>query len=102
MGLFGIKVYSEREQFTISNKCFKVVLKWVLVTEWNFTNINCFSVLVQIQIVANNYVATAWAEKQGYSKFGKLCRQWKCRMVRLFILGFKPAFLMIKEYSSAG
>jgi hypothetical protein len=44
----------------------------------------------------DNYVAYCFASKQGYSKFGKLCRQWVMQMVRLFILDFNLLLLMIK------
>jgi hypothetical protein len=47
------------------------------------------------------YVCYAFAEKQGYSKFGKYVGNGNADGPFVYT-GFKPAFLMMKEVSSAG
>jgi hypothetical protein len=49
----------------------------------------------------STYVAYCFAEKQGYSKFGKYVGNGNDNGPFVYT-GFKPAFLMMKEYSSAG
>jgi hypothetical protein len=51
--------------------------------------------------VSNDCVAWCWAEKQGYSKFGKYFGNGSTDGPFVYT-GFKPAFLIMKEYSSAG
>ena len=47
------------------------------------------------------FVAWCWAEKQGYSKFGTYTGNGNADGPFVY-LGFKPAFLIMKETSSAG
>jgi hypothetical protein len=51
--------------------------------------------------VSNNCVAYAFAEKQGYSKFGNYVGNGNADGPFVYT-GFKPAFLIMKESSSAG
>ena len=48
-----------------------------------------------------SYVAWCWAEKQGYSKFGKYVGNGNADGPFVYT-GFKPAFLIMKETSSSG
>ena len=48
-----------------------------------------------------NYISYCFAEKQGYSKFGSYVGNGNADGPFVYT-GFKPAFLMMKEYSSAG
>jgi len=50
---------------------------------------------------ADTYVAYCFAEKQGYSKFGKYKGNGNANGPYIH-LGFKPAFLMIKDTGAAG
>jgi hypothetical protein len=49
----------------------------------------------------DNYVAYCFAEKQGYSKFGKYVGNANTNGTFVY-LGFKPAFVMVKNYTNAG
>ncbi len=59
------------------------------------------SSVVQTNTNNQNYVFFAWAQKQGYSKFGKYVGNGNADGPFVYT-GFKPAFLIMKEYSSAG
>jgi len=52
-------------------------------------------------IANNNYIAYCWAEKQGYSKFGKYVGNGNVNGTFVYT-GFKPAFVMIKAATTAG
>ena len=49
-----------------------------------------------------NYVCYAFAEKQGYSKFGKYVGNGNNNDGPFVYLGFKPAFVMIKSTAATG
>ena len=57
--------------------------------------------VVQTNTNTESYVFFAWAEKQGYSKFGSYVGNGNEDGPFVYT-GFKPAFLIMKEYSSAG
>ena len=59
------------------------------------------SSVVQTNTNNSNYVFYAWAERQGYSKFGKYVGNGNADGPFVYT-GFKPALIIMKEYSSAG
>jgi hypothetical protein len=54
-----------------------------------------------VNVSGSAYVFYAWKSVQGYSKFGKYVGNGSSDGPFVYT-GFKPAFLMMKEYSSAG
>ena len=54
-----------------------------------------------VNVAADDYVCYAFAEKQGYSKFGKYVGNGNANGSFVYT-GFKPAFVMIKNYTNAG
>ena len=55
----------------------------------------------EVNADAENYVAYAWAEVQGFSKFGSFIGNGSTNGPFVYT-GFKPAFLIIKRTASAG
>ena len=49
-----------------------------------------------------NFIAYSFAEKQGYSKFGKYTGNGSNTNGTFIYLGFKPAFVILKKYDAAG
>ena len=53
----------------------------------------------EVNVNTSTYIAYLWAEKQGFSKFGKYTGNGNADGTFVF-LGFRPAFLMIKNATS--
>ena len=65
------------------------------------TNITVGGASVNTNADGGTYICYAWSPVQGYSKFGKYVGNGSDDGPFVYT-GFKPAFLMMKEYSSAG
>jgi hypothetical protein len=72
---------------------------------WNnqYPSSSVFGISNDIWLNGNgvNYVAYCFAEKQGYSKFGSYVGNGNADGTFVYT-GFKPAFVMVKNYSNSG
>ena len=66
-----------------------------------FTLINGSGSVIQTNTSGEDYVAYCFAEKQGYSKFGKYVGNGSTNGTFVYT-GFKPAFIMCKRIDGAG